>query len=76
MCSVTNKLYFVFLTQEQLFSYYTNKGKNVSNLEGFTKEEKLFLETTCTPAEVESLSPVFKKMDKKRWRYQLGHKDK
>jgi len=76
VCSITGKQYQVKLTNDEYIHYYKPGGKDVKHLTNHSNEEKLFLETTCTPEEVKSLSNNDKKLSKRRWRFQLGHKDK
>lgn len=81
ICNETGKLMRVTLNQEEFHQYYTSKGKCVKNLKHLTKEEKLFLETTLTKAEIESLHEEVKETERKLWKkyYRwklLGQKDK
>jgi hypothetical protein len=70
-CSITDKLYYVDLSVSEYVRYYTQKGKSVNHLDRLTEEEKLFLQTTCTPQEINSLSDMEKKLSKKIWRFRL-----
>ena len=70
-CTITNKLYFVYLSKEEFLDYYTQKGKNVSKLGRLSKEQRTFLESTLTPEEVKSLKPVLNKVPIRRWKHLL-----
>jgi len=69
-CSITNEIYKVELTPQEFRSYYTRFGKTTAHL-NMSVEQRAFLNTTCTPAEVKSLTPAQRKLSTKIWRYQI-----
>ena len=72
ICSITNKLYSVELTQQEYVSYYTSNRKSTKHLKRFSKNDKLFLETTLTPKEINTLTSIKKKSNKKLWKGYLN----
>lgn len=77
ICSVTNKMYRVYMTVWEFRNYYRPNGKNTRHLKKHTNEQKVFLKTTCTPSEIKTIPEKIKRnINKKKWRHHLGIKDR